>query len=173
MGKCCAVEKVSVTHTTFWKEVFFWMSVEEGKRGIPIIGKKVCYQAFLNEFLRPLKPCIVSGLTEEWPATNRWTTIDPSTGTLIPNFSHLNDIFGKYECCITFCNEKDSNGNPIQKEMSVSEFINSILAHETSDKQYLKDFHFMRINPSLPTPYSVPEFFQGMFPSYIQVNRCR
>ena len=132
-------------------------------RGIPVIDRDFSYTQFLDDFLRPLRPCIiVSGLTEEWPSTKRWTIQDPSKGQLIPNYRTLEEDFGEYEGCITFCDETDSNGETVQREMLVSQYIDSITRHETTRKTYLKDFHFMRVNPSLKPPYSVPKFFQGI-----------
>jgi hypothetical protein len=133
-----------------------------GDRGIPVIEKDVSYQVFLNEYLRPLEPCIISGLTDEWTASKEWTIGHPLTGELIPNFSKLKQAFGEYGCCVTFCNETDSNGETVQREMSVVQFIDSIHEHNTTQKTYLKDFHFMRVNPSLKPPYLVPKFFEGM-----------
>jgi hypothetical protein len=133
-------------------------------RGIPVINKNVSYQVFLDTFLRPLKPCIVSGLQDDWSAAKEWTTWDSSTNNLIPNFSTLKDVFGEYQCCVTFCDETDSNGDTIQQEMPVSQFIDDIHQKDfitSTRKRYLKDFHFMRVNASLKSPYSVPNFFQG------------
>src|SRR5271170_87164 len=115
-------------------------------RGIPVIDKDISYTQFLEDYLRPLRPCIVSGLTEEWLSAKRWTILNQSTGQLIPNFRTLEEDFGEYGCCITFCDETDSNGETIQREMSVSQYIDSITRHESTRKTYLKDFHFMRVN---------------------------
>lgn len=143
------------------------MTVEDqGERGIPVIKADVSYKLFLDEFLRPLKPCIISGLTDRWDGAKEWTMLDSSTGKLIPNFSIVREIFGKYECCVTFCDETDASGDVIQRKMSVSQFIDQ----QKSRKTYLKDFHFMRVNPSLKQPYSVPKFFHGNIPCYA-VNR--
>lgn len=143
------------------------MTVEDqGERGIPVIKADVSYKLFLDEYLRPLKPCIISGLTDRWEGAKEWTRLDSSTGKLIPNFSILRQIFGKYECCVTFCDETDASGDVIQRKMSISQFIDQ----QKSRKTYLKDFHFMRVNPSLKQPYSVPKFFQGNMPCHT-VNR--
>jgi hypothetical protein len=144
------------------------MTVEdEGERRIPVIKADVSYKIFLDEYLRPLKPCIISGLTDGWAAAKEWTISDRSTGKLNPNLSILEEIFGKYECCVTFCDETDANGDTVQREMSVSQFIDQ----QNSRKTYLKDFHFMRVDPFVKQPYSVPKFFQGNIP-YYTVN-CR
>jgi len=136
-----------------------------GDRRIPVIEKDLSYQVFLNAYLRPLEPCIISGLTDEWTASKEWTIEDSSTGELIPNFSKLKHVFGECGCCVTFCDETDSNGETVQREMSVAQFIDSIQEHDATRKTYLKDFHFMRVNTSLKPPYSVPKFFEGMAPS--------
>jgi hypothetical protein len=136
-------------------------------RGIPIIDRAVPYKVFLDEYLRPLEPCIVSGLTREWAAAKEWTTLDTATDNLIPNFCVLDEVFGQYTGCVTFCAETDSDGDAIQRSMSVSNFIQNILSSSVHDylnstrKTYLKDFHFMRLNPSVKQPYVVPKFFQG------------
>ena len=143
------------------------MKVEDaGERGISVIKADVSYKVFLDDYLRPLKPCIISGLTDVWTAAKEWTIRDSSTGKLIPNFSILKEIFGKYECCVTFCDETDANGDIVQREMSVLQFIDQ----QNSRKTYLKDFHFMRANPSIKQPYSVSKFFQGNIPCHA-VNR--
>lgn len=138
-----------------------------GYRGIPVIEKDVSYRVFLNDYLRPLEPCIISGLTDEWTTSREWTSEDSLTGELIPNFSKLKQVFGEYECCVTFCDETDSNGETVQREMSVAQFIDSIHEHNTTRKTYLKDFHFMRVNSSPKPPYSAPKFFEGMAHSLI------
>jgi hypothetical protein len=140
---------------------------EEVERGIPLIDANVSYQEFLDRFLRPLKPCLLSGLTEGWPAARDWTTFDSELGQLVPDFAVLKDSFGEYRGCVTFCDETDSNGDAVQREMSVAEFIDSISPHSdkhlitASRKTYLKDFHFMRVKSHTKQPYSVPLYFQG------------
>src|SRR5271155_4239089 len=137
---------------------------KDGRRGIPIIDCDISYKQFLDEFLRSLKPCLVSKVTEGWSAVKQWTTLDPATPELIPNFSALEKVFGDYHGCITFCGETDTNGDAIQREMSVSQFIDNFHSNYNHDffnstrKSYLKDFHFMRVNPSMKSPYSVPKF---------------
>ena len=133
------------------------MTVEDaGERGISVIKADISYKVFLDEYLRPLKPCIISGLTDGWTAAKEWTIRDSSTGTSIPNFSILKETFGKYECCVTFCDEADANGDIVQREMPILQFINQ----QNSRKTYLKDFHFMRVkNPSINQRYSVSKSF--------------
>jgi hypothetical protein len=149
------------------------MTVEEEQRdgngrGIPVVSSDISYSYFLNHFLRPLKPCLVSGLTEGWSAAIEWTTVDPLTAALIPNFSALRARFGSFNGCVTFCATKDSNGDALQEDMLISQFIDNVSSnsHEnlftSTTRRYLKDFHFMRVNPSLKSPYSVPIFFQGI-----------
>ena len=139
--------------------------MSNGTRGIPIIDANTEYKDFLDRYLRPLKPCIVSGLTGRWSAAKEWTKLDSDTGTLVPNFSALKETFGEHRGCVTFCEETDSNGDAIQREMSVSQFLDNFAKNYedsgASRKTYLKDFHFMRVNRSLISPYSVPKFFQG------------
>ena len=133
-------------------------------RAIPIVAPDISYNEFLNSFLRPLKPCIITGLTKDWPAAHEWTTRDPATGQTVPKFSTLRDIFGSYQGCITFCDELDINGDARLRELRVSQFIDDFfrnLENGTSQKTYLKDFHFMRVNEALKAPYTVPKFFQG------------
>jgi hypothetical protein len=143
------------------------MSKDARDRGIDVVTADISYTEFLDGYLRPLKPCIVVGITEGWIAEREWTQIDPNTRTLIPNFSALKEAFGEYSGCITFCDEKDGNDDSVQREMTVGKFIDDILANsgchffDSSRKTYLKDFHLMRVNPSLSCPYKVPKYFQG------------
>ena len=134
-------------------------------RAIPVVGPNITYDEFLGGFLHPLQPCIITGLTESWPAIKEWTTIDTASGNLVPNCTALRDTFGAYDGCITFCGETDGNGDFRQRKMPVAQFIDEF--RENSDegrsrKMYLKDFHFMRVNPSLRQPYTVPLHFQGI-----------
>ena len=131
--------------------------------GIPVIDANISYKQFLDDFLRPLKPCLINGLTKDWLAAAKWTTTDSATGELIPDYAALNETFGDYPACITFCDELDVNGEAVQREMQVSQFITDIVSASTSHKRYLKDFHFMRANTSLTPPYSVPKFFRGIY----------
>lgn len=140
----------------------------DDEREIPVVGPDLSYESFLDRFLRPLKPCIITGLTENWPAAHEWTTLDPKTDYLIPNLSLLREVFGSSNGCVTFCDELDADGDAILREMLVSKFINDIcknLDSGTSQKTYLKDFHFMRATTSVKAPYTVPKFFQGTFQS--------
>lgn len=132
-------------------------------RGIPVIDANISYKQFLDDFLRPLKPCLITGLTKNWLAATKWTTTDSATGELIPDYAALKETFGDYPACITFCDEKDINGETVQQEMRVSQFITDIVSASNSHKRYLKDFHFMRVNTSLTPPYSVPKFFRGIY----------
>jgi hypothetical protein len=138
-------------------------SEEHVELGLPIIDANVSYQDFQDQFLRPLKPCIFLGLTEGWPAARDWTTVDSTSGELIPNFQALKDAFGKYDGCVTFCDETDVNGDAVQQEMPITQFIDGILpaVDNSTRKTYLKDFHFMRFKTSATQPYTVPQYFQG------------
>jgi hypothetical protein len=119
------------------------------------VSSDISYTTFHARFLRPLQPCLITGLAETWPATRNWTCRDP----LVPKFAALKAAFGDVAACITFCDQLDGNGDPIQRDMSVCEFIDAVLT--APGKRYLKDFHFCH---HLPPPYSVPEFFQGSLP---------
>jgi len=134
-------------------------------RAIPVVGPNITYDEFLGRFLHPLQPCIITGLTNSWPAIKEWTTIDTASGSLVPNCTALRDTFGAYDGCITFCGETDGNGDFSEREMPVAQFIDEFRTNSDdgrSRKTYLKDFHFMRVNPSLRPPYTVPLYFQGI-----------
>jgi hypothetical protein len=133
---------------------------------VPAENADLPYNVFLERYLRPLKPCIISGLAEKWPAFTECTQFD---GDLrVPRFTALRELFGTYSGCITLCNRKDENNEAIQSEISVSDFIDILDSKRCvenislADKPYLKDFHFMRVNVSLSQPCTVPIFFQGM-----------
>jgi len=131
-----------------------------GERGIAIVHAKIEYKKFLDDFLRPLEPCLIDGLTEDWIAAKEWVT-EKETGQVVPNLTALKETFGEYTGCVTFCDQTDINGETVQKDMKVSEFI-ELISPLKSEKRYLKDFHFMRVNSSLPKPYTVPKFFKGI-----------
>src|SRR5271154_6849521 len=128
------------------------------ERWIPVAQADISYSQFLEKYLRPLKPCLISGLTEDWSVAREWTCRDPAVGELTANFSHLKELFGAETGCVTFCTETDPHGELVQRDLPVSSFINSC-NNEASRKTYLKDFHFMRHLQK--TPYSVPKFFAG------------
>jgi len=131
------------------------------ERGMPIVRSDVSFPQFLDKFLRPLKPCLMSGLTDDWIAARVWTCQDPAAGNLIPNFPLLKVLFGAETECVTFCDETDRHGELIQRDFPISSFLDS-LNPNTSRKTYLKDFHFMR--HLRKPPYSVPRFFAGSHP---------
>src|SRR5277367_3265255 len=127
-------------------------TVTANSRVIPVVGPDITYHEFLDRFLRPLKPCIITGLTKDWRSAEEWTTIDPILEHLVPNFTALRDTFGTYNGCITLCNVLDVNGDSIQREMPVAQFVDEFsrnIDEGKSSKTYLKDFHFMRVNQAL------------------------
>jgi hypothetical protein len=148
--------------------------MDDHGRGIPVVGPDISYDDFLDTFLRPLKPCIITGLTKDWPAAYEWTTHNSTTGKSIPSFSILKDIFGASEGCVTMCEEIDTNGDATVRQTQVSQFIDEFsrnLENGTTRKTYLKDFHFMRVSHSLnAAPYTVPKFFQGNLISNFSYN---
>ena len=134
-----------------------------GTSQLPRIPGNLPYPAFLDTFLRPLKPCIITGLANSWPAFHEWTRRDPLTTELGPDYDVLTAAFGKFAANITFCDEHENgNGDARQREMSVAQFIDDITTTQSPQKRYLKDFHFMRVSQQLPPPYAVPIFFQGI-----------
>jgi hypothetical protein len=142
------------------------MTLQED-RGISVIPNDIPYKDFLDEYLRPLKPCLFSSVTESWPAVKQWTEIDSRTRTLIPNFSNLKRTFGENDGCVTFCDEYDVHGDTVQREMTVGNFLDNLLSNSGNDffnasrKTYLKDFHFMLANPDAAKMYDIPVYFQG------------
>jgi hypothetical protein len=133
-------------------------------RAIPVVGPDIPYGEFLDRFLRPLQPCIITGLTSSWPAVEKWATSDTTPGNIVPNYAALRDTFGSCDGCITFCDELNGNGDFTQREMPVAQFIDEFCNNSDegkSRKTYLKDFHFMRVNQFLKPPYTVPIYFQG------------
>ena len=157
-----------------WKSKFpSGMSTSDtnGASQVPRIPASLPYPAFLNAFLRPLKPCIVTGLADNWPASNAWTRRDPLTTELVPDYGALRAAFGKFTACITFCGEgDDANSDARQRDMSVAQFIDDMTT-QSPQKRYLKDFHFMRVTQQSPPPYTVPNFFQGILLSLNHVDR--
>jgi hypothetical protein len=126
-------------------------------RDIPVIDSDTPYKVFLDTFLRPLTPCLITGLTQDWPAAKQWTTFDPRTQTLVPNFSTLNSLYGHCTGTITHC----STSTP-PCETLISSFLTQIASSPRPGGRYLKDFHFMsHLPPSSPEPYSVPVYFRG------------
>ena len=147
--------------------------MDDHGRGIPVVGPDISYDDFLDTFLRPLKPCIITGLTKDWPAAYEWTTHNSATGKSIPNLSLLKDVFGASEGCVTMCEEIDTNGDATVRETHVSQFIDEFsrnLKNGTTRKTYLKDFHFVRVTRSPNAPYTVPKFFQGNLISNLAYN---
>lgn len=144
--------------------------LETSRNSVPVLPHNTPYIHFVNHFLRPLKPCLISGLSNDWNATKHWTTTDVRTGSLIPNFSALQVAFRDSQGCVTLCDVLGDDGNFQQKEMTVSQFIENVLSNsnrnffKSTQKTYLKDFHFMLSNNSLKDVYDVPYFFQGRHP---------
>jgi hypothetical protein len=123
------------------------------------------YNDFVAQYLRPLKPCIINGLAGDWPATREWTQLEGDHK--VPRLSALKELFGKSSACITLCNRRNANGDAVQIDIPVSEFIDVLESKSSSDEfstadlPYLKDFHFMRAGDSVKQFYTVPRFFEG------------
>jgi len=130
-------------------------------REVEVIDESTSYDTFLDQFLRPSKPCIITGLAKSWPATREWTFLDENNGKLAPNFAKLNELFGSCIGTITLCNQ-----NNTQKDCLIRDFLEKLSCSsgelDTANGEYLKDFHFMQhLLPESPAPYSVPIYFKG------------
>lgn len=103
-------------------------------------------QAFLQQYLWPRKPVILSGATKEWPALASWT----------PEFFHAQ--YGSKTIVVRHRNKR--------YQTKLSEFIHYTrrcgeLHHDGSDLEplYLRNITVANVFPELLPDFSVPECF--------------
>ncbi|KZT25780.1 Clavaminate synthase-like protein [Neolentinus lepideus HHB14362 ss-1] len=115
------------------------------------------YKDFLNCYLLPLKPCLIS-MPEAllWSASQRW--LKQTDKGPAPDIDSLEQAFpDSTQVEVAFCEETDECGGQRRERMSFSEFA-ALWRESSRAKLYLKDFHFCIAGQSAAA-YRTPEIF--------------
>ena len=123
------------------------------------IDSEISYKDFSIKFLSENRPCLFGRwLTDSWPSRSDFLL--PSGREI--NFEFLRKIYGNCENCNVSNCSADNYGygsDGTQTQMKFSTFIDQFQLC-TTNKLYLKDFHFSRKNPNYK-PYGTPIYFQS------------
>lgn len=128
-------------------------------------GESLTYAEFVDRFMAPNRPAVLTGLTLSWRCREDWTLPGPG-GSSLPDLSFFARNFPSPLVQVADCSSREF---PDQKrlEMSMQEFIDHWLrgAHGGSsdgDRDgsllYLKDWHFVKEYPDY-VAYNTPVFF--------------
>ena len=99
--------------------------------------------------MKPLNPCIISGLIDDWPCYRDWRTRlhDDSYG---PNYEYLKANYGPISVSVL------KKGNSSTSSMVFSDFLQDM---EMGTPAYARDIHIQRLFPELVL-YDTPTLFQ-------------
>ncbi|XP_074579925.1 arginine-specific demethylase JMJ20 isoform X2 [Curcuma longa] len=129
-----------------------------------IDGRALSYDEFVERYLKPNRPVVLTGLMDDWRAAADW--LAPDGGG--PNLHFFADHFGKSVVQVADCSTREFTDQKRQ-EMTVAEFISywlklslekrSVLcSDESKPLLYLKDWHFNKEYPDY-VAYTAPPFF--------------
>ncbi|XP_042383654.1 2-oxoglutarate and iron-dependent oxygenase JMJD4-like [Zingiber officinale] len=130
-----------------------------------IDGRTLSYDEFVERYLKPNRPVVLTGLMDDWRAAADWLSPDGRG----PNLHFFADHFGKSVVQVADCSTKEFTDQKRQ-EMTVAEFISywlklslekgrSVLCNDESKPLlYLKDWHFNKEYPDY-VAYTTPPFF--------------
>src|SRR5699024_5610209 len=65
---------------------------------VPVLGKRLSYNDFFTNFMRPNVPCIIQGVTSDWEP-NQW----------VQNLDFLKNRYGSCDVTVYDCNERYFN----------------------------------------------------------------
>ncbi|KAJ4781619.1 Bifunctional arginine demethylase and lysyl-hydroxylase JMJD6 [Rhynchospora pubera] len=126
-------------------------------------GRDLTYDEFVERYMKPNLPVVLTGLTDTWRSRTDW--VDNSDPTK-PNLSFFSSLCSSSVVQVADCNKKEYSEQK-RVEMTVADFIRSWVEDSSnganpSDQpescRYLKDWHFVKEYPNY-CAYSTPTFF--------------
>ena len=115
---------------------------------ISIVKAALQYEVFLEKFLRPNKPCLISpDLTEFWPAMKLWRSKFPSDdssteSTNNPDWNYIQKHFGAEKVTVAKCGTR-SFSDQERVELPLHEVID-LWRSGKGEGLYVKDWHLAR-----------------------------
>lgn len=101
------------------------------------------HREFLEEFARPGKPVIVTGLTADWPAQKRWTM-----DFFRQNYGHL-----PVEV------KREARGDGSSRKMSMGDYIDYLETTQDESPYYLASWDFLVPAPELARDFTLPDYW--------------
>ncbi|ORY86808.1 hypothetical protein BCR37DRAFT_385282 [Protomyces lactucae-debilis] len=131
-----------------WIETFRkrWLEKKDNKL-VKHYASCPSYSDFLENHLKPLKPCIIDNLTDDWPAQRQWVSL--LDGKLVPHYDYLSTTFGQEQVSITRGENEPTTG-------IFEEFLSHMRKGHTA---YARDIHLFRRYPATAM-YTVPKIFE-------------
>ncbi|CAO2190596.1 unnamed protein product, partial [Urochloa humidicola] len=126
-------------------------------------GTSLTYAEFVDRFMAPNRPVVLTGLTASWRACEDWTLPGPGGR---PDLGFFARNFPSPLVQVADCSSREFTDQK-RLEMSMQEFVNHWVgdAHggssagvRESSLLYLKDWHFVKEYPDY-IAYTTPTFF--------------
>jgi len=119
--------------------------LEEEEYNIPRVhASDLSYDEFIEQYQIPNKPVIIEGLSDDWPAMQKWT------------FKQLYQDYGDVEFEIG----EDEIGTPVK--VSMKDYIQYMVLNDDDSPMYLfqRDIHKVPAMTKLLEDYKVPDYFK-------------
>ncbi|KAK6632395.1 hypothetical protein RUM44_007437 [Polyplax serrata] len=122
---------------------------------IPVINDETDYSEFFYTYLIPNKPCVINGITHDWPCTQKWIKNEKI------NLDYFSECLENVDVPVSNCGAREYN---VQKKctMKLFDYLDYLKSCRISFKNldcfYLKDWHYIRDFPNENT-YRVPAYF--------------
>ncbi|KAK2078094.1 hypothetical protein QBZ16_003962 [Prototheca wickerhamii] len=124
---------------------------------------ELSYEAFVEEYMIPLKPVLIEGVARGWRSMEEW--VCPSDGSIDLGF--LAARFGESEVCVTDTSGTDGYGEGASRTMRLSDYVHWWRSRGScgdqaggagSESLYVKDWHFAAEHPEYQA-YTCPTYF--------------
>jgi len=102
---------------------------------------------FIENYLKPNKPVLMTGITDKWPAFAKWTPeyLSELSGERALNVSRMID--GDYV-------------NSVNTDMKLSEYIDALKSStDKNEKLYLGELPILKYLPELQEDITIPDYF--------------
>ncbi len=116
--------------------------------------RKLSYDEFSQQFLIPLRPCILTDLMDGWPAYRNWCA--RTEERIFPAYAHLRKSFGG-DTVAVHTTSRGRDGHTERIEMVFDDFLKR-LELNPSLPLYAKDIHLARTH-NMSKLYHVPDLF--------------
>nr|BAK03160.1 predicted protein [Hordeum vulgare subsp. vulgare] len=128
-------------------------------------GQSLTYPEFVDRFMKPNLPVLLTGLTSSWSSCEDWTLAGPDDRRR-PNLPFFAQNFSSPRVQVADCSAREYTDHK-RLEMSMQEFVDhwvrnsntgSNSGHCEASSLYLKDWHFVKEYPDY-VAYTTPPFF--------------